>query len=278
MIAFLAGGMISCTPSDGNGGSDNEGTPSGNKNLPLNVSIFIDLSHRIVEESDGMRGFDKDTAIVNIITDYVSQNAFKHKIKFNKDHIKVFFHPAPTNSNSANIAQQLEVSFADFSKNDIQKKMDVASHLTENFNGNLKSIYEAAIEQNNFIGSDIWGFFNTKAQKSCVMNGYRNILIVITDGYIYHKDNLNEDKAQKQSSYITKRSLADGYSLMPVGKINDLEVLMLELKTDPISDFEKMKSTISDWFDAIGVTNYDILQTDLPANLKKQITDFLKGK
>ena len=278
-IAILACGMISCTSSNDKEGSgkDGETTTGAQKNQPLNVSIFIDLSHRIVEESDGLKGVDKDTAIVSIITDYISTNAYKHKIKFNKDHIKVFFHPAPTDPNTAKLAQQLEVNFAEFDKAQIQEKMNAASDLTKNFNSYLKTIYDAAIQQSNFIGSDIWGFFNTKAQKNCVMDGYRNVLVVITDGYIYHKDNLNEDKANKQSTFITKRSLADGYSLKPVGKIHDLEVLMLELKTNPVSDFEKMRSTISDWFGAIGITNYDILETDLPANLKKPITDFLNG-
>lgn len=264
-FAILACGLISCVV-----------TPP--KKLPLNVSIFIDLSHRIVEESDGMKGVEKDTAIVGIITDYISKNAYKNKIKFNKDHIKVFFHPAPTDPNTAKLAQQLEVNFADFDKTQIQEKMTAATDLTKNFNSYLKTIYDAAIQQSNFIGSDIWGFFNTKAQKNCVMDGYRNVLIVITDGYIYHKDNLNEDQANKQATFITKRSLTEGYSLMPVGQIDNLEVIMLELKTNPVSDFEKMKTTIGNWFETMGISKYEILETDLPANLKKPITDFLNCK
>lgn len=277
--AIIACSFFSCSSSNEEGGSTTEGnTTEATKNQPLNVSIFIDLSHRIVEESDGLKGVEKDTAIVNIITDYISKNAFKHKIKFNKDHIKVFFHPAPTDPNTARIAQQLELNLSEYDKSQIKEKMEAASNLTKNFNSDLQIIYDAAIQQSNFIGSDIWGFFNTKAQKNCVMDGYRNVLVVITDGYIYHKDNLNEDKAQKQSSFITKRSLADGYSLIPVNKIDNLEVLMLELKTNPVSDFGKMKTTISDWFDAIGIQNYEILETDLPANLKKPITDFFNNK
>lgn len=275
----IACGMISCSGSSEKNDSDKseKTTTADKKKQPLNVSIFIDLSHRIVEESDGLKGVEKDTAIVSIITDYISTNAYKNKIKFNKDHIKVFFHPAPTDPNTAKLAKQLEVNFADFDKTQIQEKMNAATDLSKNFNSYLQNIYDAAIQQSNYIGSDIWGFFNTKAQKNCVMDGYRNVLVVITDGYIYHKDNLNEDQAKKQSTFITKKSLADGYSLMPVGQISNLEVLMLELKTNPVSDFEKMKSTISDWFDAIGISKYDILETDLPANLKKPITDFLNG-
>lgn len=279
-FAVLACGMISCSGSNEKSGSGKEGeaTTENLKNQPINVSIFIDLSHRIVEESDGLKGVEKDTAIVGIITDYISKNAYKHKIKFNKDHVKVFFHPAPTDSNTARLAQKLEVNFADFDKTQIQEKMTAATDLTKNFNSYLKTIYDAAIQQSNFIGSDIWGFFNTKAQKNCVMDGYRNVLIVITDGYIYHKDNLNEDQANKQATFITKRSLSEGYSLMPVGQIDNLEVMMLELKTNPVSDFEKMKTTISNWFETIGISKYEILETDLPANLKKPITDFLNSK
>ena len=140
----------------------------------------------------------------------------------------------------------------------------------------IATIYDAALADGNFIGSDIWGFFNTQAQKTCVMKGYRNVLVIITDGYIYHKDNLVEDKANKQATYITKTTLAQGYTLTPIaGKISNLEVLVVELNPDPVTDFAKMESAISDWFKAIGISRYEILKTDLPANSKKPIIDFL---
>ena len=273
LAAILAASMSSCKSC---GGPEEE--KSVNKKQPLNVSIFLDLSHRIVEESDGMKGVEKDTEIVAVITDYLSSKAFNDKIKFNKDHIKVFFHPTPVNPQINQLAKGLEVDFAQYGKKQIQQKQADAKNLTKNFNDNLKSIYDAAVADGKYIGSDIWGFFDTQVNKVCVREGYRNVLIVITDGYIYHEDNLVEDKAKKQSSFITKRSLAEGYSLLPVGgQINGLEVLVLELKADPRTDFGKMKSTIEQWLDTIGVSRHEVLKTALPSTTKKPIEDFLNG-
>lgn len=280
-VAIIGCLFSSCPPGPGDGennktNGDTTDISTTNQGLPLNISVFVDLSDRIVKESDGMRGLEKDTAIVRIITDFVSQNAFAIKIKFNKDHIKVFFYPVPTGPGIATTAEKLDVNFADFDKAQIKEKQAAAGQLTKNFNDGLKTIYDAALADGNFIGSDIWGFFNTQAQKTCVMEGYRNVLVIITDGYIYHKDNLVEDKANKQATYITKTTLAQGYTLTPIaGKISNLEVLVVELNPDPVTDFAKMESAISDWFKAIGISRYEILKTDLPANSKKPIIDFL---
>ena len=80
-----------------------------------------------------------------------------------------------------------------------------------------------------------------------------------------------------KANYITKRTLADGITLMPTGQqVDNLEVLILEVNANPISDFDKIKSTISEWLDGMGIKTYKIAETDLPSNTESVIEEFLK--
>ena len=64
---------------------------------------------------------------------------------------------------------------------------------------------------------------------------------------------------------------------MPTGQLVDnLEVLILEVNANPISDFDKIKSTISEWLDGMGIKTYKIAETDLPSNTESVIEEFLK--
>lgn len=250
------------------------------KPKPMNVTVFIDLSDRIAKDRDGMKQVDKDLEIINGITEFFvdkqwGRNGIKGNIKYTKDRIKVLFYPAPNDPNVSNLAKGLDYDFGNYTKAQMQQKMDDATNLSKNFNGALKQIYEGAIRDHNFIGSDIWGFFDTKVNNLCVDSKYRNILIILTDGYVLdinHKENNSSG-----ANYITQSTLAQGLPLLPVkSKVNgNLEVLVLEVNANPVGDFNKIEKTLGDWFAAMGVNQYQILETDLPNTSKLVIRKFL---
>ena len=66
-------------------------------NRPINLTVFIDLSDRIVKTRDGLRQDEKDLAVLNTIASYVANKA-QGKIKYAKDCMKVMFYPAPMDS------------------------------------------------------------------------------------------------------------------------------------------------------------------------------------
>ncbi len=254
------------------GGSDSDSTVQAGK-LPVNLTVFIDLSDRIVKTRDGLRQDEKDLAILYSIANHVASKA-QGKIKHAKDRMKVIFYPAPMDSSINKLAQELEVDFGSYSRKDMQNKLQRAHDLAADFNKGLQVIYNNAIKQQNFTGSDIWGFFSSKVNDFCVKNGYRNVLVILTDGYIYDENHMIQQ--ERQANFISKGTLAQGITLMPTGqKVEDLEVLVLEVNADPIGDYAKINSTISQWFDGMGIKTHKIAETDLPANTKVLIDNFL---
>lgn len=246
----------------------------------LNLSIYIDLSDRIIKEQNGYKQVDKDLEIINSITQSLSDKVWNKNIKYAKDCIKVFFYPSPNDSQINKLSQELVVNFGDFNKKQVQDKMDKATNLSKNFNNILTTIYTSALNDNKFYGSDIWGFFDTKANDMCVKDGYRNILVILTDGYIYD-DHINKKDANGGQNFITPQSLAAETPLTPLNegkKIDNLEVLVLEVNANPEGDFHKIETTIGNWFKTMGISKYKIVQTDLPANTKTIIENFLNEK
>lgn len=277
VIAIVA--LIPTCSSCGGGTGDQDSTvsvptvPEAGTKQPINLTVFIDLSDRIVKTRDGLRQDEKDLAVLNTIASYVANKA-QGKIKHAKDRMKVLFYPAPLDSDINKRAQTLEVDFGSYTKKDMQKKLQRAHDLAADFNKGLQVIYNNAIKQQNFTGSDIWGFFCSKVNDFCVKDGYRNVLVILTDGYIYDENHMIQQEGQ--ANFIAKGTLAKGITLMPTGqKVENLEVLVLEVNADPVGDYAKINSTISEWLTGMGIKTFKIAETDLPANTKVLIENFL---
>lgn len=101
-------------------------------------------------------------------------------------------------------------------------------------------------------------------------------MIVLTDGYIYHKDNLVDD-GNGHITYITARTLRENKELLPCKQdLSDLEVLFIEVDARPKNDFEKIQTTIGKWLAGMKVKKYGVIETDLPNNTKTIIDNFIK--
>lgn len=265
---------------DGNCGDGNCCTPScgvDSTKIPLNLTVFVDLSDRMTKDSNGTTQLEKDMAIINQLADFVSKKSFSKNIKTAKDCFRVKFYPAPTDATINSLAENLDVDLSQFSKTEMEKKMSTAHDLAKTVNDNMKVIYDNSMKQANYIGCDIWGFFNTKAKPYCVKDGYRNVLVVLTDGYIYHINNLI--KEENVATYITPQTLMAKTALKPCHQdLSDLEVLFLEVNAEPQTDFVKLQETISEWLKGMKVKKFDIVETDLPTNTKTIIDSFLKIK
>ncbi|MDE5785915.1 MAG: hypothetical protein K2H98_05215 [Duncaniella sp.] len=243
------------------------------QDLPINLSVFIDLSDRIVRPNPSQ--VKLDTAIVNQLIDFFIKNSYQGgKLPTCKNKFNVFFYPAPTDASVSTLAKGLNIDLSVLQG--AQKKKRLAE-MKETFDTNLAQIYSLAIKANKFIGCDIWGFFtDKKVDNLCMSPGYRNILVIITDGYLYHIQNKKQDG--NAYSYLNPQNLMLPGTSLIIGRdgLEDLEVLMLEVNPSQISQLHTMEDIIETWMKGMGVEHYMVAGTDLPSNTAKYISNFLK--
>ena len=139
------------------------------------------------------------------------------------------------------------------------------------FKENLSTIYDQTIQQQKWVGCDIHGFFsNGSVDVQCIRKGERNILFILTDGYIDHVDN-RYCKGNKYS-YIWPKYLRDKtYNGLIVDRskpLDELEVCVLELNPFDMKTYSRLRSVLETWFTGMGIPagKITIGQTDLPTN------------
>ncbi len=163
--------------------------------------------------------------------------------------------------------------------------------LNSTFENSAQKIYEQAIADGHYVGSDTWGFFKDKVKKYCLRENCRNILVIFTDGYIYHVDNKREES--NEVSYLTPEKIryfildssnwkekmdSEKIGFIPATSgLNDLEVLVIGINPDKKNDYEEdvIYKFWGDWLEKMGVSRYELLTTDLPTNLDRPIQEFI---
>lgn len=264
--------------SGGGTGSDTIPPEMRSEVLPLNLSIYLDLSDRIKPNgSDALSQKDKDIAIVDFLANYVKNRAVKQKILPSKDRIKVFFYPEPADAKVALLSEKLEL---DLGITPMKEKKPKLISFTDEFKNSLEQIYSSTIQTSSWLGSDIWGFFNKPIDNYCIKDGYRNVLVILTDGYIYYGP--NKQQRGNAYNYILNQTLINSNSSMIPGreglpKLDNLEVLMLELNPNPLAYQPKMEQIIIDWLKTLGVNKLYVGETDVPSNTKMIIEKFMES-
>lgn len=261
-----------------------EGNPSG-KDLnsdsisvvihkPLNLTVFIDLSDRIEKNTNNVSSVEKDLAIFKHLTARFKEKANKEKIVPCKDRMEVFFYPAPADSNIIQLSNTLEI---DFAKTDFKDKKEILITFEKTWNSALARIYSQAKEDKKYTGADIYGFFGKKINTQCVLPNYRNVLIILSDGYPY-----NGEKPQKSDNheytYITSKKLIED----PNAKLkhlsvdlSNLEILLLEVDEERQGDFYTLQNIWTDWLNGMKVKRFQMAETDLPNQTRKALDAFL---
>jgi hypothetical protein len=268
-------------------------TPVATSDKQLNITFLLDLSDRIEPSKYPIspEHYQRDEAIVKDFVDIFKQDMDKKGGYKAKGKMRVIFSPQPQDPNINKIASELNI---DLSAMKPAEKKNVFNTLDNKFSGNLAKIYDLTIAQKNYIGSDIWRFFKNDVKDYAVIDNpdYRNILVIVTDGYIYHKD--SQEQQKNRTSYltpelITKENLRFGnwrntfqqkdYGFITTRKdLQNLEVLVLEVNPEgnSLKDEDIIKAYLSKWFEEMGVNKYKIYNTDLPVNTKTRIEEFLK--
>lgn len=288
--------IFACSSPDSAGEKESteETTPKNDSpktDKQLNITVLLDLSDRVVIEGTPNQS-EKDLAIINTLVTAFKENNKKRGAFLAKGKFKILFSPAPSNSNVNTLASNLSV---DFSKMDNKQKKDAFDNMESNFSTSLGEIYGQTIASQDWSGSDIWRFFKYDAKDFCIDQSadYRNILFIVTDGYIYH-DN-SKEKDGNRSSYLTgpllqsaglrskdwKSKFESGdYGLIAHAvDYSDLEIVVLEVNPNAanMGDEDLIRAYLDKWFTEMNVSKSLIYNSDLPENTKIRITNYFNN-
>jgi len=274
-LSILLSSCSSCV-----GGGENEDT-TNSKNKDINLTVFLDLSDRLAKAKTPSQ-MERDIAIVENLVDWFQGSTFGPQLLETKNCMKVFFYPAPEDPEINKWASDLLVDLSKLTPGDKKKTLLGDQSGTPNmkirFDQTLEKIYEKAIQEKKWIGCDVWDFFSSKkVDNQCIKDGFRNILVILSDGYFYHKNNLKQ--SGDAYSYINGNTLTNPNSSLIAERngLENLEVLIVEVSDDDPAIRKRIEEVIGNWLTAMGVKHYDVVPTDLPINTKTAIENFLNN-
>jgi hypothetical protein len=256
----------------------------------INVSILIDLSDRIDPQTNPnptMEYFQRDAEYIKAIEKGFLNHIKSKKIITYDDQMQVYFNPEPSDPKMNELTKDLKVSF------DKNINKNYFTSVEKKYSELPLSIYQSAIKDGNYVGSDIWEFFRNKVKDYCIKNDRRNILFILTDGYMYHKDTMFSQ--DKKTSYLTSKLIKSNNLITSDFKntivknnlgfvkandnLNNLEVIVLGINPEKGNPFEEavIKEYWENWFKEMKIKKYQIKSADLPSNLEPIILKAIKG-
>lgn len=285
--------IFACNSSDKKDKESDISTSTRKVSKQINISILWDLSDRINPKihKEIPSNAEKDIAIIKYFSDFLKSDMDKRGAFLSKGKLKVFFSPNPSDFNINNLASKLDV---DLSNKDVKQKKHLYDSITNNFEQTSKQITNLTINSSTWEGSDVYRFFKNDVVDYCVSKdtNYRNVLVILTDGYLYHKNSTG--KVGNKSEFILPTLLSslvlrknpdfkNVYDTKQCGLIstradlNNLEVLVLEVNSEPNykDDEAVIKLYLQNWFTEMKAKRFEIYNTDLPENTKKRINDFM---
>ncbi len=298
-IFFISIASLSCNSSNDETGQTKKEIPVQNTTIQsperqLNITILLDLSDRINPQrfSAKPEHYERDLEIVKSIAEIFKSNMNKLGAYGAKGKLKVFCLPPSTREDITDLTRTLDV---DLSNMNPKQKKDVYDNLNDRVSSSINKIYSIKISENQWPGSDVWRFFKNDVKDYCVIEDpdYRNILVILTDGYIYHDQ--SKYKERNRTSYITapvfsqngfrnnmdwhKKFISGDFGLITKrNDLSDLEIIVLEVNAPPSNkgDEDIIKVYLEKWFSEMGVKRYAIYNTDLPSNTSKRVDSFFK--
>nr|WP_321237555.1 hypothetical protein [uncultured Psychroserpens sp.] len=256
------------------------------KEKNLNISILLDLSDRIEETKIK----EKDSAYLSSLSRAFVNHVKTKKLILLEDRMQLFFNPEPSDAHINEISKKLKIVFT---KQTAKSRIEETVSLYNEYPSKLYDLAKKdAQREGGYPGSDIWRFFKDDIDDYCIDDCHRNILVILTDGYMYHKKSVIKEKGR--TSYITPASLDKlalnnrnwkeeivkrNLGFIPAtSDLDNLEVLVIGIAShndkNPYA-LDIIKAYWSKWFDEMGVKHYKIKNADIPSSIEKVISDFI---
>jgi uncharacterized protein YifN (PemK superfamily) len=257
-----------------------------------NISILLDLSDRISVKKNPnptMQYYQRDLGYIKSISEAFTQHLRSKRIRQIDDKMQLFFNPEPLDPEINSISKKLRIAI---DKNNASK--DYLNSINSNYASQTSKIYESAIKDDNYIGSDIWSFFENKVKDQCIDDKHRNILVVLTDGYMFYEDTRMTEG--NLNTYITPELIRKNglnskdwneklqnkhYGFIKANDdLSNLEVLVLGINPNKNNPYEEkvIRAYWSKWFAAMKIKHFEIKTADLPSNMDAIIKDFILNK
>ncbi|CAC9974872.1 hypothetical protein [Flavobacterium panici] len=257
-----------------------------------NISILVDLSDRISLKKNPnptMEIYERDLGYIKTVSEAFTQHLKSKRMRQINDKMQLFFNPEPENPEINSISKQLRITV---DKDNASKEF--LNSINDTYSSKTASIYESAIKDDKYIGSDIWNFFDSKVQDQCIEKDYRNILIILTDGYMFYEG--TQIKDGNLSNYLTPQLIKQNglntndwqkkfedkkLGFIKIDKdLSNLEVLVLGINPSKNNPYEEkvIKEYWSKWLADMKIKHFEIKNADLPSNMDKIIKDFILEK
>lgn len=259
----------------------------------LNVTILLDLSDRISVSKNPDQA-EKDINIISSVVDNFKLFLSKKGVVNSDDKLKLIFYPTLNYDIYQSIADSLNVDFSDY---DFQNRKKLYNNLSDKFKNNLTRLYSIASKAKVYEGADIFNYFKHRIIDDCISNdsNYINVLVILTDGYIYHKNSKYE--SNNRFSYIIPESNQikrfrnnvnweddfnkNDFGLMKLDNdLSDLYIIVAEVNPyfNSPKDYDIICKYLSKWFEEQNAdrNNYKIIKTDLTPINKKIINKFFE--
>lgn len=281
LLLTIFSAVISCTFVACGGSSDKEAkateethAPISQKSEPINVSIVLDLSDRLTRTNVSPSQVYNDTAIINYFIDYFIEYSKNQDVNKCRNKFQILFYPSPSDGNINNLSRDLCV---DLSKTPNKEKRTKLLEMKSKIDETLDVILSKTLEAKKWEGSDIWDFFSNKqVDKLCIKKDYRNIVAILTDGYLYHVN--HKIKEGNAYSYVLPQTLQnDGSLIVRRSDLKDIEIIMLEINPYNPNERDKLISVLQEWFINMGVeeSNISLNETDVENRTETIIENFL---
>ncbi len=265
-----------------------------NRPIQFNINILLDLSNRISPELHSEQA-ERDMKVINLLLDYFEQEVKRKLYIMSKDRISV--HVAYQQQNKQSFSQYADKLHLNIEKIGIKDRRQNLPTLKSDFSKSVTDLYNSATQNNDFQGADIWSFFNQDLNNhilnSTDADSVRNVLVVLTDGYIVVNGSNPQNCVENLCPYMTgmeniRKAKANWqnlfgnnkYGVLPIKKeeFRNLELLVLEInpiKNDFVYEYDMVKQYWENWLEAMNIKKYKIAKTeDASENTKNIIGSF----
>jgi len=255
-----------------------------------NICLLLDLSDRISPTSEPLQRTKDRQAIAGILELFEEQ--VKSRLFVNStDVIRVGVADQPTGYGET-LLRITDVMTIDMGRLKATKKREQFPRLKEQFLARVDELYQVACANTAFEGADIWRFFREDLDKYRVSETagrpIRNILVVLTDGYITFGNQKTRPRKDNRASFMNvarfrhngweQEFVSGNHGLMSGGKHPEWEVLVLEVSPKRTEDLPIITKYWSQWFEEMGINRYRIEKSNDSARMSKQVTaDFLSA-
>lgn len=273
--------VVFCVEGCGKKEQNKSETTEQSKPKPLNISILIDLSDRITNTTDNVPQYKKDIKLIEHIVKQMRERTVRSRMLCD-DELRVFFYPIPDLEDIAEISEELQIKMHCESRKEIAELKQKLMQIDSLFCTNLNLVYQKSLEKGEFKGADIWGFFQNEVEDLCIKADCRNILIILTDGYIYHQD--HKVVTDGQYSWVLENMLRQNPDLRLLNplsegkKIANLEVLMLEVDAGDPKLEKSLENLLGEWLKDMGIEKSEVQRTRLPDKTASIIDNFINWK